>query len=282
MAKNDENIVDENAVDDENKNDQENADNEEVETDDDQDDKSTKTIDRVDDDLDDDDDAETEVLEPELVALAMAQGMTRADAESRSRISLLSYLEAKARLMKEKEKEPESDPFILKIDPDVLEALPAPLVSEINRIAQAARDGIKSARDEVGPLKAQVEQLVMHTRDAIARESFDAFIRWCDDQDDDWLGSQEKSNHKNREKLLSKVQALGKASPSLSVEDACEIAYRKMFKGKRRQQARREVAEAAAKQSSNAIGRGASTTRASVNGSTTQASVQRLRELFRK
>ena len=203
-------------------------------------------------------------IEPELIGLATAGGdMTEAEARARGRIGLLAYLDARARLKSDEKKKPEEDPFVLNLDPEIAADLPPALVQEMKRLAKASRDGIKAARDEIEPLKAEVETFRKMAQAEVEQRNFNALQDWCDQQKDDDLGdSRSKDLTEKQKKIRWKMwkEVLGvrsnlRADAHIAVSDVCEIALNKVFKGKRKQQARRKVAKAATRQSESAVGR---------------------------
>ena len=80
------------------------------------------------------------------------------------------------------------------------------------------------------------------------------------------------------------MRARGNLKPGVRVpvNDICEIAHNKVFKGKRKQQARRKVAKEATEQSAAAVGRASTVKRPAGANNTRQASVEDVRALFRR
>ena len=276
MPKKQETDVDENSVQDEETElqDHENADTEETED-------TVEHDEALDEEVEVTAPSEDEI-EPELLALAQSiGGMSESQARSRGRRSLLAYLEAKAGLERDRVKEPEEDPFMLKLDPEVVAELPEPLVKELGRIAKAAKDGIKSARDEVGSIKDKLVSMSAFIEQKRVESAFENFMKWCDKYDPETLGTDDEPNKKAREKLFKEAVRLSNKSPELSIPDACSIAYNNVFKGKRNQQARRKLAEAAKKHSDSAVGRGSTVRQPEKTNGTRQASIESVRALFR-
>lgn len=228
-------------------------------------------------------------IEPELMLMATAGGMTEVEAIRMGRTALMSYLAARSQLRPDEKKEPEEDPFALKLDPEVAAELSPVLLQEIKRIAIASRDGIKAARDEVAPLKAEVENLRRKAQENEEQRNFNALQDWCDQQKDsdlgdsrdEGLGEKQKKVRFKMWKEILRVRGNLRADARIPVSDVCEIAYSKVFKGKRKQQARRKVAKEATRQSESAVGRASTVKRPPGTDGTKKTSEESVRALFR-
>ena len=259
--------------------DQENADDEEGSVDQDDSD------DLVDEDPDDDsDDDQEDELDPALIEFADKNGMSETEARSIGNWpGVAAVIAARKQQKADEKKEPEDDPFVLKLTDEEIAELPPSIARELGRIAKAAKAGIESAKEKVGPLEEHLRVLTGEIQRIRQKEAFEVFNDWCDRQDESYgLGTKDKPNPKRRAKIWNKGGDLGKKSPTLTIEDASNIALNSLFKGKQNQKARRDLVKAAKKHSESAVGR-ASTVRSPVgkNG-TRKTSVDSVRALYRK
>ena len=237
---------------------------------------------------------EEEEINPELIALAVAQGMTEADAVANATAmgqrGFLSYLAARPRLRPDDKKEPEKDPFVLNLSPEEAADLSPALRQEMKRRAAASRDGIKAARDEVAPLKAEIGKLRKVAEAETEQRNLNSLQNWCNQQKDGDLGdSREADLTKKQEKFrfemwkeVLKYRSNLKPDAFVAVDDVCEIALNKVFKGKRKQQARRNVTKAATEQSESAVGRASTVKRPPESKCTQKTSEESVRALFQK
>jgi hypothetical protein len=234
-------------------------------------------------DPDEDGDEEEDETDQALIEAAAKYGITEAQANAMGWAGVSAVAAAQGQ-QRSDAKVPEDDPFELKLTEDEIADLPPAMARELGRIAKAAKDGIASTKEEIAPLKAEIAVFRQRAQREYEEKGFRAFHSWCDNQKDDALGTSEKPKHKMRKKLYEEAVKVASGAPTLSVEDVCEVAYKKVLKTNPKQKANKalqKAAEKATRQADAGVGRGASVRRASSNGRTQAAAVDRVRLLLR-